>query len=141
MKKLFATRVQSNGIDATLLVMRLVVGAAFMLHGWGKIQAPMSWMGPGAPVPGVLQALAAISEFGGGLALILGLLTRLGSLGIFFTMLVAVATHMFVMHDPFVNPTGGGAFELPAAYLTIALLFVMNGPGKFSLDKMIFGAR
>ena len=65
-----------------LLVLRLVMGAAFMHHGWGKIQNPMGWMGPEATMPAILQALAAISEFGGGLALIAGLLTRLGSLGI-----------------------------------------------------------
>ena len=99
-------------------------------------------MPPGAPIPGFFQFLAAISEFGGGLALILGLLTRLGSLGLVFTMLVAASTHMFMFHDPFVNTTGqGGSFELPLLYFTIALLFVVNGPGKFSLDKLIFGKR
>jgi putative oxidoreductase len=142
MKKLFAVRVQPNCIDAGLLIIRLVMGVAFMMHGWGKIQTPMNWMPPGSPVPGVFQLLAAISEFGGGLALIIGLLTRLGALGIVFTMLVASLTHMFMFHDPFVNTTGqGGSFELPLLYLTVALFFVLNGPGKFSLDKLIFGAR
>ena len=65
-----------------LLLLRLVMGVAFVLHGWGKIQNPMGWMGPEATMPAVLQALAAISEFGGGLALIAGLLTRSASLGI-----------------------------------------------------------
>ena len=38
-----------------LLVLRLVFGAAFMLHGWPKIQNATAWMGPEAPVPGALQ--------------------------------------------------------------------------------------
>ena len=64
-------------MDVVLLLIRLVMGYAFILHGWGKIQNPMGWMGPDATVPGVLQLLAAVSEFGGGIALIIGLLTRL----------------------------------------------------------------
>lgn len=142
MKKIFATRELPWNIDAGLLLIRLIMGVAFMMHGWGKIQSPFSWMPPGTPVPGFFQLLAAISEFGGGLALILGLLTRLGALGIVVTMFVASLTHMFMFHDPFVNTTGqGDSFELPLLYFSIALLFVLNGPGKFSLDKLIFGKR
>ena len=47
---------------------RLVAGTAFVLHGWPKIQNPTGWMGPDAPVPGALQAAAAVAEFGGGVA-------------------------------------------------------------------------
>ena len=55
-----------------LLVLRLVAGTAMMFHGWPKIQHATSWMPPEAPVPGVLQALAALAEFGGGLCWVLG---------------------------------------------------------------------
>lgn len=137
----FTPRSQAFDLDVILLLARLVVGTAFMLHGWGKIQNPMHWMGPDSPVPGFFQGLAALSEFGGGLALILGLLTRLGALGISFTMAVAVYMHRFVMGDPFVNLTGGRSFELAAAYLMIALIFVISGPGRFSLDRVFFGSK
>lgn len=130
----------SNGKSLALLLLRVVVGLAFMLHGWGKIQSPMDWMGPEAPVPGVLQLLAAVSEFGGGLAWILGLLFPLASLGIFVTMAVATSMHAFVKGDPFVS-MGGPSYELALVYLTIAFLFLMIGPGKFSLDAMIFGKK
>lgn len=142
LKKLLAPKAVPNSVSVAILIIRLVMGLAFMLHGWGKIQSPFSWMPPGAPVPGFLQFLAAISEFGGGLALILGLLTRLGMLGLTITMLVAVSMHAFFFHDPFVNMSGQpNAFELPATYFTLALFFLINGPGKYSLDKMIFGER
>ena len=62
------------------------------MHGWSKIQNPFGWM-QGAPVPGFLQALAALSEFGGGLALIVGLLTPFACLGIMSTMFVACLTY------------------------------------------------
>jgi putative oxidoreductase len=76
-----------------LLLLRLVTAAAFVFHGWYQIQSPggaFGWMGPEAPVPGVLQGLAVLAEFGGGLALILGLLTPLAALGIACTMIVAL---------------------------------------------------
>jgi putative oxidoreductase len=50
-----------------LLVLRLVMGVAFVLHGWPKIQNPGGWMGAEAHVPAMLQALAALAEFAGGM--------------------------------------------------------------------------
>ncbi len=122
-----------------LLLLRLVMGVAFVLHGWGKIQNPMGWMGPEATMPAILQALAAISEFGGGLALIAGLLTRLASLGITSVMVVALATVHLPMEHPFVAAKGGPSFELPAVYLACAIMLFILGPGKFSLDALVFG--
>lgn len=129
-----------NRTSIGLLLVRVIVGLAFVLHGYGKIQAPFSWMGPDAPVPGIFQFLAAFSEFGGGIALIIGLVTPLAALGIFFTMAVAVNMHMNVMHDPFVaSAKGQGSYELALVYLGIALLLTLVGAGKFSLDRLIFG--
>ena len=128
--------------SSMLMALRLIAGLAFLFHGWGKIQNPLAWMGPDAPVPGFFQFLAALSEFGGGLAWILGLLTPLASLGIAFTMLVAVNMHMNVLKDPFVNTSGvGGSYELAAVYLGIAIALIGVGPGKFSLDSTIFGMK
>jgi putative oxidoreductase len=45
------------------------------------------------------------------------------------------------MHDPFVNQTGGHSYEIALLYLVLALLFVTAGPGRFSLDRKIFGAK
>lgn len=139
MKRFLQIYAHQNNVSVALLLVRLVMGVAMMMHGWGKIQSPMSWMGPEAPVPGFLQLLAAVSEFGGGLALILGLLTALGSLGIAITMAVAVYTHAIVKGDPFVGQ--GGSFELPLLLLVIAVMFIIAGPGKFSLDHKIFGTK
>lgn len=126
--------------DGALLVLRFTAGLAFMFHGWSKIQNPMSWMGPEGFAPGVLQAMAAISEFCGGLAWILGLLTPLASLGIGCTMAVAVYSHAVLRGDPFVN-VGGPGYELAAIYFCIALLLLAMGPGRLSLDRLLFGER
>jgi putative oxidoreductase len=127
--------------DGALLLLRVVAGLAFMMHGWGKIQNPFGWMGQDSFAPGILQALAAFSEFGGGLAWVIGLLTPLASLGIACTMAVAFTFHAFMRGDPFVAMGGGPSYELAALFFCIALLLMALGPGKFSLDRGIFGSR
>ncbi len=127
--------------DVTLLLIRTVGGVAFMIHGWGKIQNPFGWMGPDSFAPGFFQALAALSEFGGGLALVLGLLVPFASLGVGCTMAVAVYFHAVMRGDPFVAAGGGGSYELAAVYLSISLVLIAVGPGRLSLDRMLFGAR
>ena len=132
----------SARISTGLLLLRLVVGLAFMFHGSDKIKNPFGWMGPDATVPGIFQALAAISEYVGGLAWMLGLLTPLASFGLACTMVMAVRLHAFVMHQPFVpGKGGGGSYELASVYLCIALLLLFAGPGRFSLDRLIFGEK
>jgi putative oxidoreductase len=121
-----------------LLVLRLVAGTAITLHGWPKIQNAFSWMGPDAPVPGVLQALAALAEFGGGICWVLGLLTPFASLLIACTMTVAITTVHLKRGDPFVASAGGPSFEPALGYLAIALAILLVGPGKLALDAMIF---
>ncbi len=138
--RLFQPTPQNNAASTALLLLRLVAGLAFVYHGWGKIQAPFSWMGPDASVPGIFQFLAALSEFGGGIAWMVGLVTPLASLGLFFTMAVATHMHAIVKGDPFVSQ-GGGSYELALLYLVIAILFIVLGPGKFSADRFVFGLR
>lgn len=142
LKSIFAVRQHTFAIDVSLLLIRLVVGAALMIHGSGKIQHPFGWMPPESPVPAVLQALAALSEFGGGLALVLGLVTRLASLGVVFTMIGAVLTHLILAGDPFVPAQPGGhGYELALVYLVVALHFTLGGPGGLALDRFVFGRR
>jgi putative oxidoreductase len=124
--------------SVSLLVLRLVMGVAFVFHGWTKIQHPFGWMGPEASVPAIFQALAALAEFGGGMALIVGLLTRLAALGIATNMVVALGMVHLPHGDPFVNPKGGPSFELAAVYLACAILFLLLGPGRFSADAILF---
>jgi putative oxidoreductase len=140
-RKLLSVPEHTPFADGALLLIRVVGGLAFMLHGWSKIQNPFGWMGPDAFAPGFLQALAALSEFGGGLAWILGLLTPLASLGIAATMTVAFWFHAIVRGDPFVAKGGGGSYELAAVYLCIALLLLALGPGRLALDRALFGRR
>ncbi|MGD8394383.1 MAG: DoxX family protein [Candidatus Eiseniibacteriota bacterium] len=128
-----------TAMSIALLFLRLVAGLGFMFHGWSKIQHPFSWMGADAAVPGLLQALAAVSEFGGGLAWILGLLTPLASAGLFCTMAYAAWTHAVLRGDPFVGK--GPSYEPALVYLAIALLLLLAGPGRFALDAVLLRRR
>lgn len=139
MIKKLLTSVRANSTSqytsAGLLLLRLMLGGALMVHGYGKIQTPFSWMPPEAPIPGILQFLAAFSEFFGGLAMILGLLTSLASLGIIITMAVAAFFHIS-KGDGFVQ-----GYELALVYLVMSLSICLMGPGKYSLDMKVFGTK
>jgi putative oxidoreductase len=140
-KKCLQSYPQGTFPSLALLLIRLIVGLAFIQYGWGKIQNPFGWMGPGSPYPSFLLFLAALSEFGGGIALVLGVLTPLASFGIFCTMVVATYYHAIVAGDPFVNTSGGASYAIAVVYLGITVVLMAMGPGKFSLDRLIFGER
>jgi putative oxidoreductase len=122
-----------------LLLLRLVTGAAFVLHGWPKIQKPFAWMGADGPVPSFVQALAAFAEFGGGIALILGLLTPIAAMGIAAVMIAA----MTLVHLPKGHPFVGRehSYEIALVYLIIAVVILLLGPGALALDRFLFSRK
>lgn len=123
-----------------LLFLRVVAGAGMLQHGWGKIQSPFGWMGPDSTMPGILQAAAALAEFGGGICWVLGLLTPVASVMIGGTMAVAVHFHAVILGDVHVaSGPGQGSFEPALLYFAVAVLFLLAGPGWFSADRFVFG--
>lgn len=121
-------------LSFSLLLVRVVFGVAMAIHGWPKFQNLTTWMGPDAPVPAILVALAAIAEFLGGIAIALGALTSLSSFGMACTMLVAAAFHIS-KGDPWIGK-GGPSWELAGIYFVLSVLFLLVGPGKFSVDAL-----
>lgn len=139
MKTLFYPAPPGNQASIGLLFLRVAMGIVFILHGWPKIQNAFSWMGTDSGVPGIFQAAAAVAEFGGGIALALGLLTRFSALSIAGVMVGALALVHIPHGDPFVGKPGAPSSEPATVYLVCALLFVLVGPGRFSLDALLFG--
>lgn len=120
-----------NRVSAGLLFLRLFAGVAMMTHGWKKIQNPFHWMDNAAsPAPAVFQMLAAVAEFFGGMGLALGALTVVASFGVMCTMVVAINQHVS-KGDPF------GKWEMAGLFLSIAVLLLSSGPGRFSVDNFI----
>lgn len=134
-----APKAQTGASSFGLLLLRLAVGIALCFHGWPKVQHLTDWMnvfGMTDAAPPYLQAMAAISEFAGGIALAAGLLTPLAALGIACTMGYAVyfhfsSGHAFVASD-------GPSYELALTYFAAALCILFCGPGKISVDGIMF---
>ena len=130
-------------VSLGLLILRLVVGLTMAAHGAQKLFG--WWGGPG--MAGWTQSvtklrirpaapwawIAAMSEFGGGLLLALGLLSPLGSLAIAGAMLVAVATVHWA--NGFWN--GKRGFEFNLTLLASVAALALTGPGTYSLDQAI----
>lgn len=122
-----------------LLLLRFVVGLLLIGHGtqklfgwWGGygVEGVGGWFHSLGFRPGKLMAvMAGLGEAGGGVLLLLGLLTPLAGAAMVGTLLVASSTHL-----PKVWATEGG-LELPLTFATIGAMFAFTGPGRFSLDN------
>ena len=125
-------------IDTALAVLRVVLGITFILHGGQKLfvfgfaGVSGAFAQMGIPAPGVLGPFVAFVEFFGGIAILLGLLTRLAALGIAATMVVAILT--VHLRNGFFAPTG---VEFPLSLLGSAIALIISGAGDFSLDAVI----
>ncbi len=132
----FNPRYYFNGPGAVgVFILRVFLGYAMAMHGMGKIQKPLSWMGPEGPPP-VLQLLAAVAEFFGGIAIMFGLLTPLACLGVMCVMFVAVLQHV-LEGAPFIGLKGKENYELPGMYFLFALTLFLTGPGLLSVDAAL----
>ncbi len=129
--------------DAGLFILRLGIGIMFMCHGFPKLAAgPEVWAKLGGALsftgftfaPTFMGLLAALSEFLGGLFLVLGLFTRPACFFLFCTMAVATLMHV----------SGGDPFTTYSHALEAAILFfslLLIGPGTYSVDARMSGRR
>lgn len=127
--------------DLGLLLLRLGVGLSMALfHGWGKITGgPETWARVGSSMskfglefaPAFWGFLAAFSEFGASLLLVVGLFFRPAAAMLAFTMFVAATVHIT---GPEGEPStgwkaGSHALELLAVYVALLL----TGPGRYTV--------
>ncbi|HEV2056580.1 MAG TPA: DoxX family protein [Methylomirabilota bacterium] len=133
----------------SLLIVRVVLGIIFFAHGAQKV---FGWFGgPGLRgvityfrqslgVPAPLTVLAALTEYCGGLAMIVGVLVRPAAVGLIIVMLVAIAT-VHWRHGFFLNwslePGKGHGFEMNLALIGMALAVLVGGAGAVSVDRLI----
>ena len=125
-------------IDAALAVLRVVLGVTFILHGGQKLfvygldGVAGSFGQMGIPAAGFFGPFVAFVEFFGGIAITLGLLTRLAALGVGSTMVVAILT--VHLSAGFFNPNG---VEFPLSLLAAATTLVLTGAGAWSIDARL----
>jgi putative oxidoreductase len=143
---LFSSRTAPLPADVALIAARATLGLIFVYHGARRLFGAFD--GPGIHEsakffadtaglsPGTFFAvLSGTIEFAGGIAIALGLLTRLAGLAIFGDMMMAIIT---VTWSDGINATGGkSGYELNLALGVLALVVGIFGAGRVSVDALI----
>ena len=125
------------------LVLRLVLGVIMAAHGWQKLvgDGPAAFgrnmlAGLDLPVPVLLGFVVTFVELVGGVALILGVLTRLSALLLTINLIVAIV--LVKVDVGLIAGQGGGAgAELDLAIVAGLVSILLLGPGPISLDHVM----
>ena len=119
--------------DAALLIVLVVLGIIMLYHGWAKVTdlggTIEGFSGMGVPIPALTATFAMVAEVGGGLLLLLGVLTDIAGLLVAIDMLGAI---IFVHAKNGFAVTDNG-FEWPLALLAMALGIALAGPGRYAV--------
>ncbi len=101
---------------------------------WQDMDAIVQWFGSmEIPLPALNAYLAASTELAGSVLLVLGLFTRIISIPLIITMIVAIST----VHWQNGFEAGNNGFEIPWYYILMLLTLISFGAGKYSLDAFI----
>jgi putative oxidoreductase len=119
-----------------LLALRVVLGIIMVVHGYPKVTGIGKTMGMlhNLGIPPWMAYLSAAAEFGGGILLIVGFLTRFAAIAICIDLIVAIDKVHW--KNGIRGPMG---FEFPMSAATIAFALIILGAGAISLDALIFG--
>lgn len=126
--------------DIGILMLRIGIGLLFIAHGYFLlIGGSEKWLWSGTQLqyfgitfaPTFFGFLGALAEFCGGIALILGLATRIAAFFMADTMIVATVMHLKV-GDPFTISSHA------MALLVVLVSLLIMGAGRYSLDHRIF---
>ncbi len=124
-------------LDVGLALLRLVLGVIFAVHGgqklfvYGFAGVTEGFGQMGVPFPGLVGPAIGLLEFFGGIALVLGFLTRVVGLGLAAEMVGAIVlvhakAGVFLPGVEFVLALGGGAAAL-----------ALTGAGRYSVDHAV----
>lgn len=136
-------KILSSNAGIAALALRVPVGIIFAAHGAQKLfgwfggyglEGTGGWMDSIGLSPGIVMAfLAGAAEFFGGIALVLGLLTRPAALSLAFAMVVAIfAVH--IQNGLFMANNG---YEFGLALLAASVSLMFSGAGKASVDNLL----
>jgi putative oxidoreductase len=143
---IFTTRSSTRAHDIALAIVRIGLAWIFIYYGAGKLFG--SFNGPGLHNEAVYMAhsahlhpgelfavLGGVIEFGGAIAMALGLGSRLAGVALFGDQVMAMITVTWANGINSESLTPGYEFNL--ALVVMALVIVFLGPGRFSIDALI----
>jgi putative oxidoreductase len=143
MKTSLLNKILTSEAGVAALILRVPVGLILAAHGAQKLfgwfggnglAGTAGWLSSMGMEPGLLMAiLAGGAEFFGGLALVLGLLTRPAALIAAFTMLVAI----FSVHISNGLFAADGGYEYALTLMVALLALTVQGGGAISMDKAL----
>lgn len=126
-----------NLSDILLFAIRIVLAYGFYITAsmkWQNIGGVAEWFGElGIPFPTINAYLAATTEAVGVVLLVLGLATRIISIPLIVTMIVAIVT----VHWQNGFEAGNNGFEIPLYYLLFLFILLIKSSGKYSFDYFL----
>jgi len=150
MTDLFETPVQKKYVHLAPFFLRLIIGYGFMAHGFAKLSRGPAGFEKlltqlGVPLPHLSSWLVPLTEFFGGLAILLGIFVNIAALPLIVTMLVAMLTVHLKYGFSSVNTIGltpagprfgPPGFEIDLLYIAGLISLVLTGPGAVSLHQL-----
>src|SRR5580658_10100971 len=125
-------------LDLELLIMRIACALPFIYHGCAILFGMFGGPGPQGfaafmHMPVAVGYLVGLAQFAGGIAILLGVLLRVGTVCVIVVMLGAI----FIVHLPKGYDIGHGGLEYALTELLLALGLSLAGPGKYSLAGVL----
>ncbi|OLS36200.1 DoxX family protein [Bacillus sp. MRMR6] len=121
------------------LILRVILGFTFFIHGLVKFQGGIEniagWF-ESIGLPGFFAYAVALLEMVGGIALMIGLGSRIVSA--LFVLLMLGATFKVKLAGGFLGNGQGAGYELDLALLAMALVIAINDSKLFALDRVLF---
>ena len=138
MARFLVARPTAPQMDLGLLVVRIALGAILIAHGAQKVfsfglagvTGAMTQMG--APAPAIVAPLVMAAELLGGIAILLGFLTRIAAIGNIVVQLGAIV--LVHLAGGFFLPKG---YEFNLALVGMALALAIAGAGRWSVDEAL----
>ncbi|HTQ63135.1 MAG TPA: DoxX family protein [Candidatus Solibacter sp.] len=128
----------SRELNFELLIMRLACSLPFLYHGSAILFGAFGGPGPHnfsafMKMPLFVGYLVGLAQFAGGIAILLGVLLRVGAVSVMIVMLGAI----FMVHLPHGYDVGHGGMEFALTELLLSFGLLLAGPGKYSLAGIL----